>query len=113
VKSRAATFGRPVTLAATVKFIGTSPAAPVGFVTFADGGTILATVPLHVGKASFTTSTLPIGRNAIHAAYGGAPGAMGSKSPLVPETIRPLKSKSKMVRRSVNTAFRFSVEGFY
>jgi Bacterial Ig-like domain (group 3) len=108
VSSRSGALGRPLTLTATVKFIGKSRATPAGFVTFTDGSTILATVPLRVGKASFISSTLPIGHNVIRAAYGGASDAKRSKSPLVIETIRPVKSKTKTVKQSASAAFRFS-----
>jgi hypothetical protein len=94
-KSRAWTFGQPVTLTAAVKIIGRIRAMPAGTVTFTDGSTILATVQLHGGKSSFTTSTLPIGQNVIRAAYAGASDARSSRSSPVFKTIRAVKSKAR------------------
>ena len=53
----------------------TLPGIPTGNVTFADGATVLATVPLDAtGRASFTTSTLLAGTHAITATYNGDSG---------------------------------------
>ena len=87
-KPRASTFGHPVTLTATVKIIGSARAVPGGSVTFTDGNSVLATVPLHGGKSSFTTSSLPIGRNVIRATYDGSPNAERSRSAVVIEMVR-------------------------
>jgi hypothetical protein len=47
---------------------------PTGTVTFADGATILATVPLDPsGQASFTTSSLSLGTHTIRTKYSGDP----------------------------------------
>ena len=46
-------------------------ATPSGTIAFSDGSTVLATVPLVNGVASFTTSTLPKGSQTITAAYSG------------------------------------------
>jgi large repetitive protein len=40
-------------------------------VTFKEGTTVLGTGALSGGMATFTTSTLPVGTNAIKAVYGG------------------------------------------
>jgi hypothetical protein len=106
VNSRSSRFGQPVKLTATIKFVGKSRAAPAGSVTFTDGSTILATVALHIGKASFTTSTLPTGKNMIRAAYDGAPTAKRSKSQFVLEKIRAVESTAKAVKRSAKTSSR-------
>jgi hypothetical protein len=96
VRSRTSAFGQPVTLSATVKIIGGARTMPAGSVTFTDASSILATVPLHGDKASFTTSALPFGQNVIGAAYGGAADAERSKSAVVIETIRGVKSKTEL-----------------
>ncbi|HEY7157593.1 MAG TPA: Ig-like domain repeat protein [Gemmataceae bacterium] len=66
-----ALLGQSVTLTATVTGSGT----PTGSVTFFDGSTALATVPLSVvngqSQASWTTSTLGLGVNDIIAVYSG------------------------------------------
>jgi Bacterial Ig-like domain (group 3) len=108
LSSRSSRFGQPVKLTAKIKFVGKSRMEPTGSVTFNDGSTILATVPLQGGGASFTTSTLPIGKKMIRAAYDGSPNAKRSKSPVVFETIRAANSKTKAVKRSVRTAVQVS-----
>ena len=60
--------GQAVTYTARI----TSPTVlPTGPVTFAVGTTLLGTVPLSGGKATFTTSSLPAGSNAIKVTYQG------------------------------------------
>jgi len=66
-----APFGQSVTFTATVapSLIST---IPTGSVTFADGTTILATVPLDQnGVASYTTSGLTTGTHTIRTKYAG------------------------------------------
>jgi hypothetical protein len=64
-------FGQSVTFTATVAAIAPSTATPTGSVTFKDGSTILATVSLSGGSASFTTSKLALGNHSITASYNG------------------------------------------
>lgn len=60
---------QPVTFTATVtaQYGGT----PTGTVTFKDGNTVLAQVPLNGAVAKYTTSALTKGRHRIVGAYGG------------------------------------------
>ncbi len=95
-KSKAVNFGQPVTLTAVVKIKGTTGLAPGGSVTFTDARGILATVELKGGKASITTVSLPLGKNGIRADYNGAANAEPSRSAVVIETIRGVKSKTKL-----------------
>ncbi|MCX5010268.1 Ig-like domain-containing protein [Streptomyces sp. NBC_00555] len=68
-------FGHPVTLTATVGSANPSAGTPGGTVTFSDGATELATVPLDgSGRARFRTGTLQPGSHPITARYGGDPG---------------------------------------
>jgi chitinase len=61
--------GQAVTLTATV----TSPeGTPEGSVTFRDGTTTIATVPLSAGQASTTTTALAVGSRAVTASYSGS-----------------------------------------
>jgi hypothetical protein len=63
--------GQPVTLTAVVapSLVST---IPTGKIAFADGATILATVPLDQnGQASFTTSDLSLGTHTIRTKYSG------------------------------------------
>ncbi len=66
VSSNPASSGQPVTLTASV-----SPAGATGQVQFSDGGTLLGTVTLTNGVASFTTSALSTGSNSVSATYSG------------------------------------------
>ena len=65
------TAGQSVTFTATLT--GASPvvAAPTGTVTFKDGTTVLATVTLVGGVATFPTSKLSKGNHSITAVYSG------------------------------------------
>jgi hypothetical protein len=64
------TLGQAVALTATVlpQYSGT----PTGSVTFKRGTTILGTITLSGGVASYTTSTLPKGADPISATYNGS-----------------------------------------
>ena len=63
-----AVFGQAITIVATV----TAAVTPSGTVTFSDGGTPLATVPLDgSGRATLTTADLAIGSHSITATYSG------------------------------------------
>jgi uncharacterized protein (DUF2141 family) len=67
-------FGQPVTFTATIAPVAPGAGAPAGTVTFTDGSTTLATVPVgpETGEqASFTTSSLVVAQHAIGATYSG------------------------------------------
>jgi len=73
-------FGQQVTLTATV-----SPGAgtPTGTVTFSDGATVLGTVPLVAGVASFNTSSFSLGNHSIASSYSGDANYLPSASSAV------------------------------
>ncbi|MFZ0771007.1 MAG: Ig-like domain repeat protein [Candidatus Sulfotelmatobacter sp.] len=78
--------GQAVTFTATVTFsLGETPAGET--VTFMDGTTQLGTGALNGGSASFTTSTLPPGTNAITAVYAGDSNFAGSTSNAVSQVV--------------------------
>jgi hypothetical protein len=78
--------GQAVTFTATVTFsLGETPAGET--VTFMDGSTQLGTGALNGGSASFTTSTLPPGTNAITAVYAGDSNFTGSTSNAVSQVV--------------------------
>jgi hypothetical protein len=64
-------FGQP--LAFTASVVGPDPAlgTPSGTVAFMAGDAVLAVVPVSGGQATFTTTGLPLGANAVSAAYSG------------------------------------------
>jgi streptogramin lyase len=68
-----ATFGQSVTFTATVSDLSAGGATPNGgTVTFRDQNGALASETLVNGVATFMTSSLPAGTDAITASYGGA-----------------------------------------
>ena len=76
------TSGQAVTLTATVT--GTHP---TGAVTFKDGTTALATESLSSASASYSTSTLAVGKHSLTAAYAGDSNNAPSTSQLVTEIV--------------------------
>jgi hypothetical protein len=79
-------YGHSVTFVATV----TSAGVPGGTVTFADGTTPLATVPLGDSRqATLTISTLSLGSHAITATYSGDTDSVGVKSSTTTESVSP------------------------
>lgn len=77
-----APYGSAGTLKATVDEVAPSVLTPTGTVTFREGETVLATVPLSAGVAKYALKTLSPGSYAITAAYNGAEGYEGSESSL-------------------------------
>ncbi|MCX4807257.1 Ig-like domain-containing protein [Streptomyces sp. NBC_01214] len=79
-------FGHPVTLTATAAPAHPAAGTPGGTVTFFDGTTALATVPLDGGQARLRTAALRPGSHAITATYGGdarhAPSATAGPAPV-------------------------------
>jgi len=78
----------PLTFVATV-----TPAlggvASSGNITFSDGTSILAVVPVNNSAASFTTTMLPVGAHQIAATYqaAGSPGPFDGTSSVLQQTI--------------------------
>lgn len=83
--------GDLVTFTATVASGG--PDAPTGSVTFMDGSTNLATVPISGGHAVLATSTLGAGSHSITATYGGDANNATSTTALS-QTVNPAPAGS-------------------
>jgi hypothetical protein len=64
--------GHAVTFTATVSAMAPGAGMPTGSVTFKDGATVLGTVALVGGHASFSTSALGVANHVIVAIYGGS-----------------------------------------
>jgi Bacterial Ig-like domain (group 3) len=80
------TYGQAVVFTATVNSsIGAPPDGET--ITFKKGTTILGTGTLTAGSASFTTSTLPVGTNAIKAVYSGDSNFARSTSKAVSQVV--------------------------
>jgi hypothetical protein len=81
-----AVSGKRVIFSATVS-PQSGTGVPTGQVTFYNGTTALATVPLTSGSASYTTSKLPLGTSMITAVYGGSSNNSGSTSAPVNQVV--------------------------
>ena len=85
--------GDSVTFKATVKI---GPAnVTTGSVTFTDGATTLATVPVSNGTASFTTSSLAAGSHSVVASYPDSATVAGS-SATATETVNKIASTTTL-----------------
>ena len=80
-------IGQPVTFTASVAAGGAGVGTPTGRVQFLDGATVLATVPLATGKATFTTSSLSAGAHTITAKYQGNATFAASTSTAVTQNV--------------------------
>lgn len=87
VSSTSIVAGASITLTATVT--GASGAAvPTGTVNFQLGTSSLATEPLNAsGQATLTTTSLPVGSDAVTAIYSGDANYEGSSSPALTITV--------------------------
>ena len=81
--------GLPVTFTATIAPVAPGMGNPDGQVTFSDGGTTLGTVTVNTatGTATFTTSSLALGKHTITASYGGSTGYAPSSSAVLTQTV--------------------------
>jgi hypothetical protein len=59
-----------------------------GSVTFSDGGTVLAVVPLDAGQAVFTTALLAAGTHTITATFSGT-ATQAASSATVQQVVEP------------------------
>jgi hypothetical protein len=66
------TAGQTVTFSVTVNAVAPGAGVPTGSVTFKDGTTVLGTMALVGGHASFSTSALSVANHTILAIYGGS-----------------------------------------
>jgi hypothetical protein len=80
------TYGQPVAFSATVTSkIGTPPDGET--ISFMKGKTVLGAGTMSHGSASFATSTLPVGKNAVTAVYGGDSKFASSTSKAVSQVV--------------------------
>jgi hypothetical protein len=92
VSDTSTSFGQSVELTATVDPALDTLGTPLGTVSFVDGGTTLATVPVSPGPgadgtASVTLSDLGAGAHPIKAVYSGSPSFAGSSSAATTVTV--------------------------
>lgn len=79
------TYGVADTVTATV--VAQTGGSVSGTVTFSDGSTVLATVPVNGNKASFDASTLTVGAHTITASYSGNATDAGSASAALDQAV--------------------------
>jgi uncharacterized repeat protein (TIGR01451 family) len=97
--------GQAVTFTATVS--PTPSGTPAGTMSFYNGATLLGTVAVNSsGIATLTTSSLPLGANAITATYSGNATFAGSTSSTLTETVAGsgLTSTTTQITASPNPA---------
>jgi hypothetical protein len=92
----ALTVGQAVTFTATVTPTSGS-GTPTGTVTFQEGATVLATVSLNGGVATFGTTSLAAGTHSISATYNGDANYTASTSPAVTETVNKAVTTATLV----------------
>jgi hypothetical protein len=100
VSATATSFGQPVTFTATVDPALDTLGSPGGSVTFLDGSTTLATVPVSAAPgsnatASLTRSDLGAGPHAIKAVYSGSSSFTASTSAVKAVTVAKLATTIK------------------
>jgi hypothetical protein len=99
-KTNPSIYKHKVTFAATVIPVVKGSAKPTGTVKFFDGTTVLHTVHLRKGKASFTTSALALGlgTNSITVSYSGSSRLAASTSMVLVQTVHPKPSAHHRAR---------------
>jgi hypothetical protein len=82
--SNPASFGQSIFLDAAVTATNGAPGTPTGSVTFKEGATVLATVPLNsAAHAAFSYAAFSIGSHTITADFAGTNGWLASSGQLV------------------------------
>jgi hypothetical protein len=102
-------FGQSVTFTATVSAAAPGSGTPGGTVTFMDGATALGLATLSSGKASFKTSELAVGSQAIIAVYGGDINFVTSTSAVLNQTVNQDVTATKVTSSANPSVFGQSV----
>jgi hypothetical protein len=87
-------FGQSVTFKATVK--SSTSGTPAGTVTFKDGATVLSTVTLSSGVASFNIGDLSIASHSITADYAGNADFLSSASAALTQKVNKANTTTKL-----------------
>lgn len=98
--SNPASAGTQIVFTATTS---STAGAPPGTITFAEGGSTLATVPLAAGVAQYSTSSLAIGTDTVTASYA-ANGNFAASSASLNQVINGLASTASLTA-SPNPAY--------
>ncbi len=108
-------IGQTVTFTATVTVTAPGAGTPAGQVTFKKGSTVLGHGTLSTSGghevATFATTDLPVGTDAITAVYATTTDFAGSTSSAVAQTVQPLPATTTVVTSSTsgNSVFGQSV----
>jgi hypothetical protein len=74
-------------LTVTAHIVGPAKTVPSGSVLFSDGATLLTTVTVNAGAASFSTSSLALGAHSLTAVYSGDANFLASSSAAATVTV--------------------------
>lgn len=102
------TLGQNVTFTATVTVATPGAGTPSGLVNFFDGSTMIGSVTLNAGVATFETSTLSLGTHLITAQYLGDINFSGSTSAILNQIVNcPIItiSPASLPNSQVNTTY--------
>ncbi len=86
--------GQPVSFTASVS-TRTAPVL-VGTVSFVQNSTVVATIPIDDGIATYTTNSLPVGTFAFAAVYDATAGNVGSTSSTIAQTVVPYSTTTSI-----------------
>ncbi len=103
-------FGQSVTFTATVASTSPGSGTPTGTVTFYDGNTPLMQETLNSsGKATYSSSSLPLGSNSITVVYSGDGNYAGGTSTAITQTVSQAATKTTVKSSANPSAFGESV----
>lgn len=98
-------YGQTVTFTANVSVLAPGAGNPTGFVTFFNGAIPLGATPVSGGTATFATSSLPAGNNAIGAVYGGDANFFFSSSTQTTQTVNKATTVTSLSSSATTLVF--------
>lgn len=103
-------FGASVTLIATARATAPGAGTPSsGTLKFYNGATLLATVTPTNGAATYATSSLPVGTNAITVVFSGSASYLGSTSSALAQIVNPAVTSTTLASNVNPASFGASV----
>jgi hypothetical protein len=108
------TLGQSVKFTAAVRSIPAGSGTPTGFVTFQEGTSILAQVPLNgTGQATFSTAALALGSHTITASYRSDPvfAASTGTDATTPQVIKAATASLSALAQSIGPAKSRALDG--
>lgn len=97
-----AVFGQAVVLTATLAVVSPGSGVPTGTVEFLNGTTSIGSATLNAGVATLTTSSLPVGSNAITARYQGDPNFLASTSATLSQQVNAVSTVTTLSASDLN-----------